>query len=297
MRLWTGSAIGSLGYTPVNKAGDTMTGNLIVQGFVYSDPAAGDARIGGEAASITDKVRFEAVIPGSGTWYFGADGADSSRFKFDWNDPTFATPNIIIDPTSHAITFSTYGVSGTRQSLSLNGVNSTPAANDDIYQSAMLSNTALAQVEATRITHRLTTVTAGAEAAQMIFMIRAAGTLANKFVIGTSFIAPTSNDGLALGTSALGFADLFFASGGVINFNAGAFTFTQAAGVVTASGVLVVTGGVTIGTAAAMLTSNVTMTAGSTANVPTLTTGPVTGNPTKWIPFNDNGTTRHFPAW
>lgn len=40
-----------------------------------------------------------------------------------------------------------------------------------------------------------------------------------------------------------------------------------------------------------------TITGGSTANVPTLTTGPVTGNPTKWIPIDDNGTTRYIPAW
>jgi hypothetical protein len=37
--------------------------------------------------------------------------------------------------------------------------------------------------------------------------------------------------------------------------------------------------------------------AGSTSNVPTLTAGPVTGNPTKWIPVDDNGITRYIPSW
>lgn len=29
----------------------------------------------------------------------------------------------------------------------------------------------------------------------------------------------------------------------------------------------------------------------------TITNAPAAGNPTKWIPINDNGTTRYIPAW
>lgn len=36
---------------------------------------------------------------------------------------------------------------------------------------------------------------------------------------------------------------------------------------------------------------------GAGANAGTLTNSPVTGNPTKWIPIDDNGTTRYIPAW
>lgn len=51
-------------------------------------------------------------------------------------------------------------------------------------------------------------------------------------------------------------------------------------------------------TAAAFMMRSVTAwTAGSTANVPTLLSGPVTGDPTKWIAVDDNGTTRYIPAW
>jgi hypothetical protein len=46
-----------------------------------------------------------------------------------------------------------------------------------------------------------------------------------------------------------------------------------------------------------LIQTGTTLTAGSTANVPTLTSGPVTGKPTKWIAINDNGTTRYIPAW
>jgi hypothetical protein len=54
-------------------------------------------------------------------------------------------------------------------------------------------------------------------------------------VISTD-LAPTSNDGLALGTTALGWADLFLASGGVVNFNNGDVTLTHSANTLTLAG-------------------------------------------------------------
>lgn len=36
---------------------------------------------------------------------------------------------------------------------------------------------------------------------------------------------------------------------------------------------------------------------GAAAQVGTLTNSPAAGNPTKWIPINDNGITRYIPAW
>ena len=58
-----------------------------------------------------------------------------------------------------------------------------------------------------------------------------------------------------------------------------------------------VLGAIHSGLAAELIGTSVALTAGGTANVPTLTAGPVTGNPTKWLPINDNGTTRYVPAW
>ena len=46
-----------------------------------------------------------------------------------------------------------------------------------------------------------------------------------------------------------------------------------------------------------LIDSSVTLTNGSAAAVATMTNGPTAGNPTKWIPINDNGTTRYIPAW
>lgn len=50
----------------------------------------------------------------------------------------------------------------------------------------------------------------------------------------TNFL-PVANDGAAIGASGTAFSDLFLASGAVINFNAGNFTLTHSAGVLTAN--------------------------------------------------------------
>lgn len=46
-----------------------------------------------------------------------------------------------------------------------------------------------------------------------------------------------------------------------------------------------------------LLTTSVALTNGAAAQTATMTNGPTAGNPTKWIPINDNGTTRYIPAW
>lgn len=62
---------------------------------------------------------------------------------------------------------------------------------------------------------------------------------------------------------------------------------------------------ITGGSVAANLTNNqtvlmktsATLTNGAAAATGTLTNAPAAGNPTKWVPINDNGTTRYIPAW
>jgi hypothetical protein len=46
-----------------------------------------------------------------------------------------------------------------------------------------------------------------------------------------------------------------------------------------------------------LIVTNTALTDGAAAAVGTLTNAPASGNPTKWIPVNDNGTTRYIPAW
>lgn len=46
-----------------------------------------------------------------------------------------------------------------------------------------------------------------------------------------------------------------------------------------------------------LIASSVTLVDGSGANTATLTNSPASGDPTKWVAFDDNGTTRYIPAW
>lgn len=46
-----------------------------------------------------------------------------------------------------------------------------------------------------------------------------------------------------------------------------------------------------------LMRTSVALSNGAAAATGTLTNAPVAGNPTKWIPINDNGTTRYIPAW
>lgn len=46
-----------------------------------------------------------------------------------------------------------------------------------------------------------------------------------------------------------------------------------------------------------LLHSSQALNNGAGAQVGTLNNAPATGNPTKWIPVDDNGTTRYVPAW
>lgn len=56
------------------------------------------------------------------------------------------------------------------------------------------------------------------------------------------------------------------------------------------AGLLTLSGGTLLATSAAL-------TNGAAAQTATITNGPTAGNPTKWIPITDNGTTRYIPAW
>ena len=51
------------------------------------------------------------------------------------------------------------------------------------------------------------------------------------------------------------------------------------------------------GAANPVLTTTAAITTGAGAGAGTLTNAPAAGNPTKWIPISDAGTTRYIPAW
>ena len=56
-------------------------------------------------------------------------------------------------------------------------------------------------------------------------------------------------------------------------------------------------GGALTVNSATMIATKTAFTNGAAAAVGTLTNAPAAGNPTKWVPVDDNGTTRYIPAW
>ncbi|MGN8190278.1 hypothetical protein ACTJLD_30275 [Burkholderia sp. 22088] len=67
------------------------------------------------------------------------------------------------------------------------------------------------------------------------------------------------------------------------------FKINRATGVTTISSL-------TVGSST-LVASSVALTNGAGSASATLTNAPTTGNPTKWVPVNDNGTTRYIPMW
>jgi hypothetical protein len=70
------------------------------------------------------------------------------------------------------------------------------------------------------------------------------------------------------------------------------------ANVWTFSAAVTTTGKITVpGLTNPLLSTSSAITTGAGASAGTLTNAPAVGNPTKWFPISDNGTTRYVPAW
>lgn len=116
------------------------------------------------------------------------------------------------------------------------GDRATPAANDQGYVSFYMSDSAGTQKEMVRLTTFAAAVTAGAEDARWLIGTLSGGTMTTRLHLSSTEIRPGTNDGYALGASGIAFADLFLATGGVINWNAGNFTLTHVTGGIEANG-------------------------------------------------------------
>jgi len=112
-------------------------------------------------------------------------------------------------------------------------------------------------------------------------------------------IIPNSNGLTSVGTSGLRWSNVFSVLG---NFS-GAVTCSTTLAVsstTTMTGLLTANGGITVVGGTNLLTTNTALTGFSGSNSATMyyaTDSPVSGEPTKWIAINDNGTTRYIPTW
>lgn len=122
------------------------------------------------------------------------------------------------------------------QALRIEGDRATPAANDTIYQSYYISDSAGTQKEFARISILGAAVAAGSEDARLLIGTLNGGSLTTRLHLSSTEIRPGTNDGYALGASGIAFADLYLATGGIINWNAGNFTLTHVTGGIEANG-------------------------------------------------------------
>lgn len=115
------------------------------------------------------------------------------------------------------------------------------------------NNSTPAKTNFAYITSTVLSPTAGAEGGQLNFARMLAGSLVVALTLGATFtfstggafvgnITPGSNDGGALGTTALQWSDLFVASGAVLNFANGNYTVTHSSGTLTFSGAVLSSG-------------------------------------------------------
>jgi hypothetical protein len=122
------------------------------------------------------------------------------------------------------------------QVLRLDGRRATPANNDVSYLSLFMRNDAAAAKEYGRISWRVLDVASGTEDGELDFGVIVAGTVTNKLSLNSTALFPSTNDGLTLGIAGTAFADLYLATGAVIDVGNGNYTLTHSTGLLTANG-------------------------------------------------------------
>ena len=172
---------------------------------------------------------IDAVSWSSGTPVLQWTAADTVSLT---NTPTFTSTAA----TTAAATAKNTTDNASVRAIRIEGVRATPAANDEVFISAYLANASSSQVEFGRLTFAGTTLTAASEGGAIYFETVNAGTVGKRAVLTAAAFRPNSNDGISLGTATISFADVFLASGGVINWSNGTFTLTQSSTNLAASG-------------------------------------------------------------
>lgn len=116
---------------------------------------------------------------------------------------------------------------GTVEAIRIEGDRATPTANDRVHASFYMSDSAGNQDEYARIIAFAASVTSGAEDGRLEFATMTSGSMTTRLQLNSGSLRPVTNDAIALGAATLSFADLFLASGGVINWNNGNVVLTH----------------------------------------------------------------------
>lgn len=120
--------------------------------------------------------------------------------------------------------------------VKIGGARATVATQDAAYAAWVLNNASGAEKEFGRQTITAIQVTAGAEVGLFTWSLMSAGTLTPMAYLSTATFRPGANDLIPLGNTTAAWADLFLASGAVINFNNGDVTITHSSDLLSVEG-------------------------------------------------------------
>ena len=122
------------------------------------------------------------------------------------------------------------------QALVLESDRATPAANDNVYASFKISDSAGNQDEFARIAGVAVDVTSTSEDGELFFSVMDAGSLSTELKLTALTLRPAVDDGLTLGNTNFKWSDIFLAEGAVINWDSSDLTLTQSGNSLTLAG-------------------------------------------------------------
>ncbi len=251
---YPGQIITATGRIKVDAAGGGTVSSVSV---VSANGFAGTVATATTTPAITLSTTINSpVLAGNGTAIIAATTTGSGSTVVLNNTPTLITPILgvatattlgvgaitstgalaVTVTTGTIATFKTTQDTTSTVGLVLEGDRATPTNGDDIALRYVLSDSAGNQDTMAEIRAQINSVTSGAESSQLEFAVVTGGTLGTEMLLTSTNLTPAGNDGNALGSATVSWADLFLASGGVVNFNNGNMTLTHAAGSLTFAG-------------------------------------------------------------
>lgn len=263
------------GVTPINPWVDPTTHRLLVDlptaggtvtsvSVVTANGFAGSVATATTTPAITLSTTVNApALAGNGTAIAAATTTGSGSTVVLATAPTFGTSITTPAVLATANDSGALGASGTAFSdlyLASGGIIDWNAGNMVITHTAGALTITGGTLSAPQFSPTGSTATGNR------FYLPASNTLGfstngtGRVQISTTAMSPITDDGFALGTTALEWSDLFLASGGVVNFNNGNFTLTHSSGILTASGDLRVSSAGTNSASVPTLSSTSTLT-------------------------------------
>ncbi len=171
-----------------------------------------------------------------GVWTGDGTIEGDTALTFDTATNTLTTEIIVASTAGTPANFKNTTDAVNNFGLILESVRATPANGSEIGLSFKHTNSVSAQEEFARIICYATDTTDNSEDGTLAFVTTTAGSPAVELSLDGSSLYPYTTDGLTLGTSAKQWSDLFLAEGGVINWDNGDMTMTQAGNVLTIAG-------------------------------------------------------------